>query len=66
MRILQDTRRMSSRAWVLFLCLSSMVTGFGWAVTPVASANDGTRVAHARVAVDLESNTCRVLWQGTQ
>ena len=57
---------MSSRAWVLFLCLSSMVTGFGWAVTPVASANDGTRVAHARVAVDLESNTCRVLWRATQ
>jgi hypothetical protein len=54
---------MSSRAWVLFLCLSSMVTGFFWAVTPGQAAAEGPRVAHARVAVDLESNTCRVLWQ---
>jgi hypothetical protein len=63
MRLVQDTRRMSSRAWVLFLCLSSMVTGFFWAVTPGQAAAEGPRAAHARVAVDLESNTCRVLWQ---
>ena len=54
---------MSGRAWILFLCLSSMMSGVTWAVTPMAPPEDGARVAHARVAVDLESNTCRVLWQ---
>jgi hypothetical protein len=54
---------MSGRAWILFLCLSSLVSGVAWAVTPMGESDDGARVAHARVAVDLESNTCRVLWQ---
>jgi hypothetical protein len=54
---------MSGRAWILFLCLSSMVSGVAWAVTPMGESDDGARVARARVAVDLESNTCRVLWQ---
>jgi hypothetical protein len=54
---------MSGRAWILFLCLSSLVSGVAWAVTPIGESDDGTRVAHARVAVDLESNTCQVLWQ---
>jgi hypothetical protein len=29
----------------------------------MAESDAGARVAHARVAVDLESNTCQVLWQ---
>jgi hypothetical protein len=54
---------MSGRAWILFLSLSSLMSGVAFAVTPIGEPDDGARVAHARVAVDLESNTCQVLWQ---
>ena len=53
---------MSARAWVLFLSFSSMVTGAAWAVAPLAAPADGLpRIVHARVSVDLETNSCRLL-----
>ena len=55
---------MSTRAWVLFLCFSSMAASAASAVTPVPapSPDPGSRVAQARVAWDAENQVCRLLW----
>ena len=53
---------MSARAWVLFLSFSTLVTGAAWAVAPLSVPADGApRIMHARVSVDLETNSCRLL-----
>ena len=56
---------MSGRAWILFLCLSSMVSGVAFAVTPVDSGEAGARgPARVRVALDIQNQSCQLLWVG--
>jgi hypothetical protein len=58
---------MSGRAWILFLCLSSMVSGVGFAVTPVESGDAGggaSTTRQVRVALDIQNQSCQLLWVG--
>ena len=57
---------MSARAWILFLCLSSMMTGVAWAVTPVESGGGAVASRQVRVALDIENQSCQLLWVANQ
>ena len=52
---------MSARAWVLFLCFSSMVASAASAMVPPAP-EPSLREVHVRGAWDSERQMCRVLW----
>jgi hypothetical protein len=53
---------MSARAWILFLCLSSVVTAGAWAAGSTHSAGAPMTVKDARITLDLEYQVCRMLW----
>jgi hypothetical protein len=52
----------STRAWILFLCLGTAVTGGAWAA---ASAQGSVLVSDARIVLDLQNQVCHLQWRGT-